>query len=510
MNRRPGGLALASIALIVVAVAALGFLWSTRGGPRASGQALGGPLLEPSPSAIDALLLNVGGRSFRLDLLAGGGWTLTGALVDDVDPQAMAALLEALGTAVAGPLLPGTEPGDRRYAFNGPESVQLTVHRVDDSQSNLSLGDINPVAGTRYASGAGRRFCFTVPAALRDRLASLPDGVRARVLLPGVQPEGVDRITIERENRPGQLVRQDGRWWLRAPDGAAAFGPLAAQYHAQYDDRRRTDADGLWLQASTRAVETLIYEVSDIVVRELAPPQQAAELTAAWGLSPPWRRVTLAGPAVRPALRGAAGEDQGAPALSFGPPLDGRNVPVLRHGQVLVADREATTTLEQPTAVLLDLGALPVYALAADLLEVSFEGRPLLRGSRRGDQDSPDGRVAWLTDEPAADRWSGSEADRNGLVRDLVVNLSRQPIAQALPPVTAPDPLLPRGRVGVELTYGTDGEARALKWELGYPRVPVAGVAAVLWTPETGRLVAIPEELLVSVRNAAALIAARP
>jgi hypothetical protein len=510
MSGWPRGPALASLALLVVATAAAAFLWSTRTAPRAADQVLGGPLLGSATAPIDALVLNVGGRPCRFDRQPGGGWTLTGAMGDDLDPQAMTALLETLETALAGPLLPGTEPDDRRYAFNGPEGVRLTVHRTDGGQLDLALGAVNPVTGTRYATGAGRKFCFTVSAALRDRLASLPDAVRSRVLLTGVRREAVDRITLERDGGTWLLVRQDARWWLHAPDGAGAFGPLAAQYHAQYDDRRRTDADGLWLQASARAVEGLIYEVSDIVVREMVPAERSTELITAWGLSPPWRRVTLAGTDVRPTLRGAAGDDGAAPTLAFGPPLDERNVPVLRRGQVLVADRESIQTLAQPLAALLDLGALPVYALAADRLAIAFEGRPLLSGSRRGDAGSGDGRTAWLTDEPAADGWSRGEAERNGLVRDLVVNLSRQPILQVLPPRTAPDALRSEGRVGVELTIGSGATAHVLKWELGYLGEPVDGATAAVWTPETGRLVAIPDELLVSVRNAAALISQRP
>jgi hypothetical protein len=64
--------------------------------------------------------------------------------------------------------------------------------------------------------------------------------------------------------------------------------------------------------------------------------------------------------------------------------------------------------------------------------------------------------------------------------------------------------------VDVELTTGSGATARVLKWELGYLREPVAGAAAALWTPETGRLVAVSDELLISVRNAAALISQQP
>ncbi|MBK7672286.1 MAG: DUF4340 domain-containing protein [bacterium] len=513
MKKRVSGPQLATMALLAVAVAASAFLWSTRVAPRAANHSLGGPLLTPSEAAIDALLLNVRGASYRFDRLPAGGWTLGGALSDDLDPRAMAALVDSLESAVAGPLLPGTEPGDRRYEFNGPEGVQLTVHRTDGSREDIAFGVVNPVAGTRYATGAGRRFCFTVPLALRDRVAALPDAVRARQLLPGVAPAGIERITIEGDGATRIVERRDGRWWLDAPAGAAAFGPLAGQYNALYDDRRRQDDQGTWLEASPVAVRRLIYEVSELNVREFAPPERTDELAAAWGLAPPWRRVTLTGPGVRPALTGAGGEAGTAPVLAFGPPLDERFAPALRRGHVMVVDREAINTLSMPLEALLEFNALPVQAIEADVIEVTYTGRPLLRGSRRGTPDDTDGRQAWLTDVPAAAEWNNDEASRHGLVRDLVVNLSRQPILAALPPRTTPEPLLDDGRVGLALTFGSGNSARVLRWELGWLREPVAGQAAArtaaLWTPDTGRLVAIPDALLVNMRNAAELVAAR-
>jgi hypothetical protein len=508
-RRQPSGPLLATLALAVVAVAAGVFLWSTRGGAAAAARTGGGQLLGGARSPLDALVLNRGGLTYRFDRVEGGGWTLGGALTDDVDPKAMAALVDTLEAARAGPLLPGTVPEDRRYEFNGPEGLHLTLHRVDGTRQDLALGTVDPLSGARYASGAGRRFCFTAPAALRDRLAALPDGVRARTLLPGLDAARLDRVLIERDGQSRVLGRHDGRWWLLAPEGPAAFGPVAAGYQALYDDRRRTDAEGPWLQASTRAVEKFLYEISESGVREMAGPERTAELSATWQLAPPWRRVTLQGTDLRPALRGTRDQADLAPSLAFGPRLDERLVPVLRHGNVLAVDREAVATLEKPLAALLELNALPVGALGADAVAVTWEGRPLLRGSRRGQSEGTDGRAAWLTDEPAAAAWSFGEPERHGLVRDLIVNLGRQPIVQALPPRTAPDPLRDDGRVGLSLTFGTGAAARTQHWELGWLREPPAGVTTAVWEPGTGRLLAIPEDLLVSTRNAARLVATR-
>ena len=240
-----------------------------------------------------------------------------------------------------------------------------------------------------------------------------------------------------------------------------------------------------------------------------APPQRAGELAASWGLEPPWRRVTLFGAAVRPELAVVDAAEAVDPSVAFGPPLDDRFVPALRRGLVLVVEREAITTLLEPPAALLELSALPVYALEADGLEVTWEGRLLLRGSRGGAPDAVDGRNAWLTDEPAADRWTGLDNERHGLVRDLVVNLSRQPILAALPRQLTPDPLRQDGRVGIKLTFGSDQAARVRQWELGWLREPAGTLTAAMWTAGDGRLVAIPDALLVTIRNAAGLIAPR-
>lgn len=501
---RPGNATWASLGLLVVAVAAGAFLMSTRAN-RAGGDAtLGGPLLKPAAAPVDAILFARMGRQFRLDRLPAGGWTLGGDVADDVDSRAMEALLDTLAAAKAGPVLPGTEPGDRRYEFNGPEGLHLVVHRTDGSRDELDLGIINPVTGSRYASGAGRSFCFSVKATLRDRLAALPELVRARTLTPAVEPANLERLTIERDGHRYVLARQDGRWWLLAPDGATSFGDLAAGYHARYADRQRRDADGLWLQASSSAVATLVYEVTEAVVRDLAPVERTAELSAAWGLDAPWRRVTLAGANLRPSLAGASGDAGAAPVLAFGPPLDDQNVPVLRRGNVIVADREAIRTLELPVSALVDLGALPFVAMTADALEVAYEGRVVLRGSRRGEVGASDGRAAWLTDAPVQAGWKGTEAARNGLTRDVVVNLDRQPMTAVLPSRTSPDPLRDEGRVRVTLTRGAGGAGETC--ELGQLREPVAGAAFAMWSPSTGRLVGISDALPVSVRNLAALV----
>ncbi|MBK8165414.1 MAG: hypothetical protein IPK64_05530 [bacterium] len=509
MSRRLRGPQQATLALLVVAALAAAFLWSTRSAPRGGPPALGGPLLPPSSSPVDALLVNVRGQSYRLERLPGGAWTLGGALADDVDQRAMAALVDTLLAAAGGPLLPGTEPGDRRYEFNGPDGLQVVVRRADGTTVDFALGVVNPVTGTRYATGAGRRFCFTVPMSLRDRLAALPDAVRARAILPGVDPLAVQRVSIAGDGAVHRLVRRDGAWWLAAPADISPLGPLSARYQALYGDRRRLDADGAWLLASTVAVRRLVHDVGQTAIRELAPPAQAAELAERWQLTPPWRRVTISGAGLRPHLMGTSGGLDTTATVDFGPPLDATRAPAARRGHVLVVGREAVETLQKPTGALLELGALPVPALAADLVEVVWEGRPLLRGARLGQPDANDGRRAWLAELPTAEGWPGSDADRHGLVRDLVVNLERQQITEVLPPHPEPSPLREDGLAILTVTFGTGAGASRYERQIGWLREPTAAARAAVWDPRTGQLLGIPDDLPVTMRNAAELVAPR-
>lgn len=513
MRRRPGNLQLATLGLLTVAVAAGAFLWSTRAGTRAGAggatSATGGLLLPPSASPVDAVLVSARGNSVRLERQATGAWTLSGTLEDDADQVAVAALVDTLLAARGGPLLPGTEPGDRRYDFNGPEGVQVLVHRADGSTVDFALGVVNPVTGTRYATGAGRKFCFTVPLALRDRLAALPDGVRATILLPGLVPAAVREVVIEGGDEPVRLSFRDGAWWLAEPADAGRLGPLSAAYQARYDDRRRVDADGRWLRASQAAVRRLVHDLSATTVRELLPAAQADDLAARWQLDPPWRRVRLSGPGLRPHLRGTARGGEDTAELVLGPPLSATQAPVSRNGHVLVAGREAVESLLLPLGALVELGALPLPAREADLVEVDWEGRPLLRGARRGEPDAADGRRAWLADLPAAEGWLGAEADRHGLVRDLVVNLERQRIVAVLPPVTRGNPLRDSGRTVVTLTFGSGPGAQVHRREVGWLREPVDGARAAVWDPATGQLLGIPDDLPITMRNAAELAAPR-
>ncbi len=504
MTASRGGRTLAMLAA-AAAVAAAAF-WLLRGGgePDLTG---GGPLLATDLRSVERIQLTVGGAPYRFDRVQDSLWTLSGALSDWVDPVRLSQQLAALGAAEGGRLLPGTEPEDRRYEFNGPGAVRLALYGPGGSEERLVLGATNPVTGNVYASGAGRPACFPVLAETRDRLLSLPAAARLSTLLPPVPLTGLDRIVIGRGRRQDVLATADGRWWLRVPSlDDPGLPPLVQDYQRLYDDRRRQDDAGLWILADERRVAMLAYEAGQLQVIEFVPPQHAAMALADWGLEPPARRVELHGAGIDP---DPTGGDPDLLVIGFGPPLDEKTVAAVRRGNPLLAPRQALTSLEAPLGVLLHASAVTGRALLADELEVAGAAGPLLK-ARRADRDfRNDERTQWDQLLPPP----GTNEEREHLTtRNLVVDLDRLPILAVLPPTDAKRVMRDEGRVTVTLRWREP--ARSETWQCGFldpdnvpggPErlVPTAdGEPPVgFWRPADGRLLQVPATVLVTARN---------
>jgi hypothetical protein len=517
--RHRGGSAPRSILILVILlVTASGALWLVRTRTAEPDFTLGGPLFPVVKEDIEGLLITRQGDQYRLDRTETGYWTLTGAVADFVDTLAVATLLDEVITAAGGPLLPGTEIEDRRYEFNGPEAIRLTVFPAQADPISLALGTINPVAGNYYASGAGRSACFLVPAAFRQALSEFPVSVQLRVLLPGVQRDLVERVDLRRRNRDFLIDRREGRWWLQLPPaGLAALGEEVRDYQAVYGDRRTQDGQHTWILAADAAMDHLIYQVSEVIVREIKSPRDSANLRAAWDLDPPWWEVALTG-------RGLNPDPSAGPSdrlvIAFGPALSLDRVPALRRGNVLLTDEEALQVLEQPLGALAHRTALTFLALKADAMELRREDQLLLRGERTGVAKTPEGRSAWVTVHPPVGAPGLSERDRRGLCANVVVDLDRIPVLTVLPPTSDPSILADRERVSVTARFQTGTEQVTEKFEVGYlekERLPAGAptlergpdhpVAVGLWFPDSGKLLQIPDQLLVTARSLARLAA---
>lgn len=509
---RYGGAPRSVLILTFLLVVAAGALLVARHREPAFDFTLGGPLFPVDKNDIEGLLLTREGAQYRMDRLAPGAWSLSGAVADYVDSLAVLKLLDTLTGAVGGPVLPGTDVEDRRYEFNGPEAIRLTVFLSGGERISLALGTANPVAGNFYASGAGRDACFMVPVTLRNTLADLPRSVQARVLLPGVGRDQVERVDIRRSGRNFLIERREGRWWMLMPvEGPAYLGEEVRDYQAMYTDRRITDERGVWILAANSAMNLLIYEVSNIIVRDIKSPNESAALMEAWELDPPWRQVTLTGKGLNP---DPAEDSPDQLVIAFGPALGTDSVPVLRRGNVLVTDMKALEVLEQPLGILAHRTALTLMALQADTIELQREGRLLLRGERTGVAETLEGRKAWLTVFPKTSLVSLSLVDYHGLSRGLVVDLGRIPVLAVLPPTSDSAVLAERERVRITVSFGTGEAVRSEVIEFGFlveDRLPVGSPRLIredggsppvgLWFPASGKLLQIPAQVVVTARN---------
>lgn len=502
------------LALILLAV---GSLLVARSNKPATDFTRGGLLFPVETSEIEGLMVTRQGAQYRLDRAEGNQWSLSGAMSDYVDSMAVVTLLENLTGAVGGPLLPGTEVEDRRYEFNGPTAIRLTMFVESSEPITLALGTGNPVTGTIYASGVGREACFMVPAALSKVLGDIPGSVQARILLPQVDDDRIERLEIRRGERVFGLKKHDGRWWMLMPaEGPAYLGAGIGDYHAMYSDRRMMDEEGTWLLASNPTVSLLIYEISEVIVREFKSPLEGGALLGAWDLDPAWRGVTLIGKGLNPDP-GAADPDR--MTIDFGPALSGDTVPALRRGNVMVTDGEALNMLEEPVGVLAHETALTSLALEADTIELEREGRLLVRATRTGVAETDEGRMAWVTEFPPPSTADLPDKTRHGFSRDAVVNLDRIAILTVLPPTGDAAVLEERERVRITLTFGTGADVRTEVLEFGYlaeGNLPAGsrtlaldenGLPAVgLWFPASGKLLQVPAQFVVTARNLNLLI----
>jgi len=512
------------VILFLVAVLAVGGVWLAKR-RQAVDYTLGGALFPVTADQIEGLLLTRQNLQYRFDRQANGVWTLSGAASDYLDVQAMAALVKVLPTALGAAILPGTDTEDRRYEFNGPEAMRLRVFLSGGEDISLVLGALNPVTGTYFASGAGRQGCFPVAAPFRDRLFMLPNSVQAKTLLPPFERDKVQIVRVTRSGAEHEFALRDGYWWLRLAaaelrTATAGLPPSVRAYQALYDDRRRQDEDGLWVMASAQAIGQLIYEVSEIIVREVKGPRESAGRLEQWELDPPWRQVVMQGEGLN--------TDATAPVpdqftIAFGPPVGADRVPALRRGNVLLTDFEAVNLLDQGLETLVEQFALNRVARRADRLEMTREGKLLLRGVRGDDAVITDGRKAWQTIYPGAGAPNLQETARHGLSQDLVVNLNRIEVLAPLPPSTDPAVLQDRERVRITMFWADREQNQELIVEVGYLDLEHLGAGAQavertadgtppvgLWFPATGKLLQIPVQLVVTARSMVPFVAPLP
>lgn len=467
---------------------------------------LGGPLIPLEMAEVNTVLVARDGQQFRFERQRGSAWSLGGALEDWVDPYALGRSLVRLDGAMGGRVLAGTEPEDRRYEFNGPRAVRLTLLTPDGQETRLSLGAANPVTGHVYASGAGRSACFPVESGTRDLVAGLPQNARLMSVLPPVLSADLDRIELTRGGRRDVFRRSGADWWLvvGGPDDPRV-PPAVRAYGLHYRDKQRDEGGEHLVLAERRLIAELVATVTRTKVTNLVEPRDAAGFRSAWGLDEPWQGVRLQGPGIDPDPVSATPDEL---VVEFGTPLDPQTVPALRRGNPLLVAREAVSWLELPPGDLLDVRALEIHPLEADSVVLAGPGGVLARAGRQRDRAVRfDGRLQWDSLLAVA----GDEG-AHASVRSMIVGLERWPVLTTLPPTDDPAVLREDERL-VLTVVGTDPSLRHV-WHVGWLAVDrVSGGAAALaaedgvegpaglWNPETGRLVQVPSWLMTTGRR---------
>jgi hypothetical protein len=512
---RQGAVPRSVLLLALLLAAALAVLFFLRRNPEPVDYTLGGPLFQIQPEQVEGLLVTHGGAQYRVEKDERGHWGLSGGRRDFLDQDAVANLVNTLTRATGGRLLAGTQPEDRRYDFNGPEAIRLTLLGPDGQTERLAVGTRNPVTGYWYGSGADRPACFPIAAGLREILAAIPASLQLTTLLPALQSDDVQKIALGRDQVTDVLRRFDGRWWLASPaDQVWNPGSWYRSYASHYDDRIMQKDDRQWLLASTATVNLLIYECTRVNVSGFIEDQDVARLSPGFQGDHPWRRVVLEGNGLNPdASLGSANRLE----IAFDAPLDPTWVPAFRQGNLLRTQPEALNTLGEPRYHLLDSRALVFDPSRADSLVMWREDQVVMRAHRDKRPPRPGERRKlrpsdfWHTDFPTMAQTGMDSIAHHGRARNLMANLENTATWQVFAPTQDPGVLLAKERVRLEFAFA--GSARPLEIMFGFlnrEALPADGPAPVtpedslepvgIWYPATGQLLQVPGHYLTTAR----------
>ncbi len=497
--------------LVIMVVAVLGFVF-LRDDDQNSEFTLGGLLFPVTADDIMVMHLTKGNAEYRFERLGNHGWSLSGDVSDFTDDRAMVNLVSFLTSVQGGSVLPGTTAEDRRYGFNGNESIRLAVFATEGREFRLSLGVENPVTGGVYASGVGRSGCFPVGQGLRNKLRALPVSVQEKNILPQFDLTALTEVEVWRGSEQLILKPFAHRWWIREPeDGMAQLGLAFRKYNAIYNERRVIRDGQPWLLAEPRAVEKLFHDATQLLVRDIISPADTPEQMEEWSMDPPWRQVVFHGPGINIDPKAGSADEL---SLSYGPPLENDYVPFMRQGNLMLADKSASIMLSEPLGQWLDTGALPFRIEVGDSLRIEKEGRWMLSAHPGLDEDIS----RWLGQySPNAGSEVLDPGNQNS-IESLIVDLDRLEILQVLSPSDKAWVLKDTERVQMSFwtskTSGSGQQNIEFGW-LDLDHLPGGDVArarklaeegdgqapAGMWVPATGQLLQIPAHLVIRFRN---------
>ncbi len=146
-------------------------------------------------------------------------WRVVTPVADLADERAVSAVLEQLAELHT----------ERRFALEGepaafglhPPELEVHVSGAGFPPVALALGAPTPSGRSHYASVDGGRTVALVPGRVKDRLHTSTADLRSRRVLT-LDPEEVTSIRREGMGASLSLVREGGRWEMRAPVVARA------------------------------------------------------------------------------------------------------------------------------------------------------------------------------------------------------------------------------------------------------------------------------------------------
>ncbi len=355
--------------------------------------------------------------------------------------------------------------------------------------------------------------CFPITEIFRNRLAALPSSLQLAVLLPYFDRNTIQKVDIWFGEEQHVLQKFENRWWLlQPPGGLAALGRQARSYHSVYSDRVKEFQGKTWLLAREDAVSQLIYQCSELVINEIPDPREVQVKLQELALDPPHRRVQLHGPGINP------DSDESSPdmlEIAFGEETEDKRVPVLRRGNVLMTESEALGRLDASLADFLHLGAITFLVAESDSLRGFREGTLVISAVHGQEAEvMPGGQKrpaseAWRTVYPPAElRPELRKTGYHGLSRNFVVILDRLEILKVLPPTADRNIFSEKERILIELFGPGD---KVSKLEFGFlndsllqeelVQVDDGSLPVGLWIPETGQLLQVTSNILVTMRS---------
>jgi len=340
----------------------------------------------------------------------------------------------------------------------------------------------------------------------------LPVSVQEDQLLPPFDTADLTEIEVWRGSEKLTIIPDDSRWWIEEPeDGMAQLGISFRHYNAVYSDRRRLVDGKPWLLADPRAVEKLIYESSQVLVRDIVSPAETSTKMEEWSLNPFWRKIVFHGQGINNDPNSESADEL---TVTYGPPLDNDYVPLLRRGNLMLADVMAVQTLGSPLENWLDTGAMPFRVEVGDSLHMEKEGRWVISAYPGHDEDIS----RWVGTIADQEKLYINKKERLNVIENMILNLDQLEIIQVLPPSQKSEVLLAKEHVGMVFWTSNEGVSGQRNVEFGWldlGKLPGGDVAraeklaqeydgqrpAGMWVPGTGQLLQIPAHLVISFRN---------